>query len=232
MLGKENGPPKASGRRAAKPASSEKKLRETVNPGPPADSTHGQSEPPKTMPTCLDQKSGLFHSQHFWLSLNYEFRRMERAEKPLGLIVLKFAKPKDSDFIALAAFLKNATRPLDLAARLTGGEVAILIPEADRDRAVRLLELLGREYEPGGKLAGPMVLFGAAMARPFQGGGSDDLVNKARDSLGLAQEVAQRIISGTNPWTDVDTALAGPERDSLFNGFGILSLVVNSGRRP
>jgi GGDEF domain-containing protein len=182
--------------------------------------------------TCLDQKSGLFHSQHFWLSLNHEFKRMERTEKPLGLIVMKLSKAQDRDFYNLAAHLKMVLRPLDLAARLMGGEVAILIPEADRDRAARLVKSLGREYEPGGKLTGPSVLFGAAMARSFQGGTPDELVQKARDHLGPAPDVSKMVISGENPWIEVDTALAGAERDSLFNGFGSLSLVVGSGRRP
>jgi hypothetical protein len=181
------------------------------------------------MATCLDRKSGLYHLQHFSLSLNYEFKRMERTEKPLGLVILRFTKPRDDDFLRLAGFLKSVLRPLDLAANLSGGEVAILIPEADRDRAVRLLTALGQEYEPNGQLSGPEVIFGAALARPYQGWGPDDLVLKARENTGPALEVAQKVLSGSSPWTEPDTALAGPERDSLFNGFGSLS--NSAGRR-
>jgi GGDEF domain-containing protein len=179
--------------------------------------------------TCLDQNSGLYHPQHFQLSLSYEFNRMERTEKPLGLIILRLCKAEVSDFRKLAAFLKSALKPLDLAARLNDEEVAVLIPEADRDRAVRLIEVLGQEYATAGKLCGPRVVFGAALARPYQGGKPDELVQKARENVGPANEVAQKVISGSSPWAEVETALAGPERDSLFNGFG--SLALSPGRR-
>jgi hypothetical protein len=200
--------------------------------------------------TCLDQKSGLYHPQHFFLSLNYEFNRMERTEKPLGLIILQLSEAKETDFQKLGSYLKSNLRPLDLAANLgpldsaaklgqagevaklgQAGEVAILIPEADRDRAVRLIKALGQEYLPGGKLSGPKVIFGAALARPYQGWRPDDLVQKARENSGPALEAAEKVISGASPWTEVDTALAGPERDSLFSGFGSLSVAPSPGRR-
>jgi GGDEF domain-containing protein len=181
--------------------------------------------------TCLDPASGLYHPQHFRLSLGYEFSRMERAEKPLGLIVLRLSGASDDDYANLSRYLKSALRPLDLAARLEGGEVGVLIPEADRDRAARLLKALGLEYGPEGCLVGPAAVFGAALARPFEGGGPDDLLKKAMDSMGPARDVAQKVLSGSSPWAEVDTALAGPERDSLFNGFGTLSLVLSQGRR-
>jgi GGDEF domain-containing protein len=181
--------------------------------------------------TCLDPASGLYHPQHFRLSLDYEHSRMERAEKPLGLIILRLPGAGDEAFAALSGFLKGALGPLDLAARLGGPEVGILIPEAGRDRAARLLTALGQEYGPGGRLAGPAAIFGAALARPFQGGGPDDLLRKARDSMGPAQEAARKVLSGSGPWAEADTALAGPERDSLFNGFGTLALVLNPGGR-
>jgi GGDEF domain-containing protein len=183
------------------------------------------------MPTCLDQTSGLYHFQHFELSLKYEHARMLRTEKPLGLIVLRFSEARDIDFHNLALFLKCSLRPLDLAARLASDEVAILIPEADKDRAVRLLKVLGQEYAPGGDLEGPTVAFGAALARPYQGDFPNDLVQKARENLGQALEVAQKVISGSSPWIEVDTALAAPERDSLYNGFGSLPLALSLGRK-
>lgn len=180
--------------------------------------------------TCVDVSSGLYHPQHFELSLNYEFNRMERTEKPLGLIMLRLADPADRDLQNLSRFLKGSLRPLDLAARLPAGEVAVLIPEADKDRASRLLSALGRAYAPGGVLSGPGVVFGAAVARPCQGGGPLDLVLRARTNVGSAEEVAAKIQAGSSPWTEVDTALDKNERDSLFDGFGSLSL-AGAGRK-
>ncbi|MDR2368630.1 MAG: GGDEF domain-containing protein [Deltaproteobacteria bacterium] len=229
MSGKEKAKPRKNAPKAENPPA-----KNPLGPKRPRPALAGRptdaAAPLAPMATCLDQKSGLYHSQHFELTLGNEFRRMERTDKPLGLILVRFSGAKDADYQNLAAYLKNSLRPLDLAARLTGGEVAILIPEADRDRAVKFLTALGREYGPNGKLSGPPVAFGASLARPFQAGGPDELVQAARDNVGPAQEVAQRLLSGASPWNEVDTALAGPERDSLFNGFGSLSLAA--GRRP
>jgi GGDEF domain-containing protein len=245
---------KASGKKTTKPAKLEREVKpaqpvklerevKPVKPVKPAKSVKSEREAkPKRASkpletevdrlklTCIDERSGLYHGQHFQLSLTNEFRRMERAEKPLGLIVVRISQAKDEDFHQLSTYLKSVLRPIDLAARLTGGEVAILIPEADRDRAVKLLKTLGREYEASGKLAGPEVVFGASLARPFQGGGPDELVQRAREHFGSAAEAAQNVLSGSNPWFEVDTAVAGPERDSLYSGFGSLSRDVSAGR--
>jgi GGDEF domain-containing protein len=178
--------------------------------------------------TCLDQASGLYHPQHFELSLKYEFSRMERTEKPLGLILLRLDQPTDTDLQNLSHFLLGSLRPLDLAARLPAGEVVVLIPEADRNRATRLLLAIGQAYAPGGFLHGPVVVFGAAIARPYQSGGPFDLVVRARNNVGTAEEVAAKILAGSSPWREVNTALDKNERDSLFDGFGSLSLAGSS----
>jgi hypothetical protein len=165
----------------------------------------------------------LYHPQHFNLSLSYEFSRMERTEKPLGLILVRYREPENSVLQKLAVFLRGALRPLDLAARLSEEEVAILIPEADKDKALRLLAALGREFGPKGSLCGPAVVFGAALAKPYQGGGPEDLVRRARENPGDAEAAAARISAVSSPWSEADTALAGEERDSLFSGFAALT---------
>jgi GGDEF domain-containing protein len=236
MAGKDSGEVKKRDGRLPAAAPPERPPRVKKTPRPKAMDAGCDCARPDSalaLATCLDQRSGLYHPQHFQLSLNYEFNRMQRTEKPLGLIIVRLSQAGDDDFRRLGGFLKSVLRPLDLAARLDGGEVAILAPEADRDQAVKLIQAFARELEPGGRLSSLKAVFGAALARPYQGGRSEDLVQKARDNIGPASEAAEKVVSGANPWTEVDTALAGPERDSLFDGFGSLSLILGAiGRRP
>jgi GGDEF domain-containing protein len=202
-----------------------------------------KSEPGKPKPeyspkaaTCLDIVSGLYHPEHFELSLSYEFSRMERTEKPLGLVLVRLGEAAEDclkAFKVMGSFIKSALRPLDLAARLGEREVAILMPEAQRDRAVRLLLALGREFEANPLFSGAS--FGASLARPYEGAGPADLLRRAGQNTGSAQQVAKKLLSGASPWAEIDTALIADEKDSLFDGFSVLSAPLpprTSVRRP
>jgi GGDEF domain-containing protein len=175
-----------------------------------------------TAATCVDAVSGLYHPEHFRLTLNYEFGRMDRTEKPLGLVLVCHDPAEPAVLKALGALLKRALRPLDLAARLGEGEVAILMPEAQRDRAVHLLIALGKELN-NAEFGGLSASFGAAIARPYQGLNPEELLRRARENTGSASEVAQKLLSGASPWAEIDTALDIGEKESLFDGFSVLS---------
>jgi GGDEF domain-containing protein len=171
----------------------------------------------------LDVASGLYHAEHFKLTVVYEMSRMERTEKPVGMVVVHLDKHTDEIFKALGAFLKSALRPLDLAAKLGGGQVAVLMPEADRDRGVQLVLALGREFENNRIFSDVCAKFGASIARPFDGTDAQELLRRSRDNPLPACLAAQKLLSGASPWAEVDTALAVGEKDSLFDGFSVLS---------
>ncbi|MDR1545585.1 MAG: hypothetical protein LBU12_02485 [Deltaproteobacteria bacterium] len=172
---------------------------------------------------CLDQATGLYHPEHFRITFLNELKRMDRTERPLGLIVAQLGQPAPEALKALGSFFKKTLRPLDQAAHLKDGEVAILLPETDRDQALALIESLGLEFEFNPLLQGRLVGLGAALARPYEDRAPEDLFVNARESLGPAAEAAARILSGAGPWAEADTALAAEEKDSLFLGFSRLS---------
>ncbi|MDR2442952.1 MAG: GGDEF domain-containing protein [Deltaproteobacteria bacterium] len=174
--------------------------------------------------TCVDAKSGLYNRQHFEFSLDYEFSRMERTDKPLGLIVVRL--PEGSDQIQkIGAFLKTNLRPLDLASKLSDAEVSILLPEADGERAVHLLMALAKEFGDGGPL-NSSIGYSGALAKPYAEWTPEKLLNFAREGFDSAKVVIKKILSGSNPWAEANTALASDEKESLFEGF--TSLVSSS----
>ncbi|MDR1655981.1 MAG: diguanylate cyclase [Deltaproteobacteria bacterium] len=204
---------------------SPKSVKQAANSGP------GRITSAVQTATCVDLASGLYHRQHFQLSLDYEFNRMVRTEKPLGLIVVRLPAENDQNIKPMASFLKNALRPLDLAAKLSDREIVILIPEADRDRALRLLSALAEEFGDGGQ-ENTSLSYSGALARPYEDWTPETLLSRARDGFDSASAVTRRMLSAAGPWTEVSTALASAEKDSLFDGFSSLAHSGSNTARP
>ena len=183
------------------------------------------------VPSCLDPSSGLYHLQHFRLSLAYEINRMYRADKPLGLVVIKIPAAESISIKSVASFLRRALRPLDTPAKIGDRELAALLPEADRDQATRLISALAEKFGDGAP-TGATISYGGALARPWEEWTPAKLLSKARSSMDSASVIIARMLGGARPWAEVDTALAAAEKDSLFDGFSILAgqIGVRSGR--
>ncbi|MDR3205322.1 MAG: hypothetical protein LBV23_11395 [Deltaproteobacteria bacterium] len=176
--------------------------------------------------TCLDLASGLYHPEHFSLTLRSELSRMERTEKPLGLMIIKLSDPAPEHFKALGAFFHSLLSPLDLAARLSLDEAVVLLPEANRDRALRLIKALEEAFDsPEGPL-GEAHGFGMVLVRPFDGLGEEEILASARIKFRSASEVEAAMFQRGGPWAEVNTAVAAAERESLFSGFNSLSSFI------
>ena len=173
-------------------------------------------------PSCLDPASGLYHLQHFRLSLAYELKRMDRADKPLGLVLLRLPKGNSISMRTLGAFLKKALRPLDTPAKIGDREVAALLPEADRDRALRLITALAERFGDGGP-ENSSLAYGGALARPWEDWTPAKLIAKARNCMDSATTIIARMLGEAGPWAELNTALASAEKDSLFDGFSVLA---------
>jgi hypothetical protein len=147
---------------------------------------------------------------------------MDRADKPLGLIVIKLPESGPVSMKALASFLRKALRPLDTPAKIGDREVAALLPEADRDRALRLLTAAAEKFGDGGP-GGFSIAYGGALARPWEDWTPAKLLAKARGSMDSASAVIAKMLGRKGPWAEVNTALVAAEKDSLFDGFSILA---------
>jgi GGDEF domain-containing protein len=190
---------------------------------PDAAPSADKTQPAHAFPaaTCVDPLSGLYHRQHFQLSLAYELGRMNRTERPLGLVVVRPARSGARAVRAVANFLKTSLRPLDVAARLGEREIGVLLPEADRDRTARLLGALAARFGDGGPDGGGLA-YGGTLARPWEDWTPERLLARARDGLDAASVVIARTLDAAGPWAEANTALAGPERGALFDGFSSL----------
>jgi GGDEF domain-containing protein len=181
-------------------------------------------EPDRDAPaaTCLDPASGLYHRQHFQLSLTYELNRMERSEKPLGLVVIRLPEGGAKMMRPLGSFLKKALRSLDTPAQLGRLEAAALLPECDRGRVTRLLSTMAERYGDGGPNIS-VIAYGGALARSWEDWTAAKLLARARRDMNSASAVIARLLAGAGPWAEVTTAVVAAERDSLYEGFTSLA---------
>jgi hypothetical protein len=184
----------------------------------------------KNVATCLDLQSGLYHPEHFQLSLDHELTRLERFERPLGLVLVCLEKSgTDSDWAELGLFIKGFLRKLDVAARLSEKKMGILLPDASLERVARLLELLGQEFEEKETLSKLSPRFGVALVRPGEGNNASPevLLSQALENQGQAAEVVKQMLDINSPWVEADTVLIEAEKDSLFAGFCFLRQNLN-----
>jgi len=111
-----------------------------------------------------DHLTGLANRRHFMATLEREMERSTRYARPLSLIILDldhFKKVNDTHghaagdgvLRATAAVLRAACRDVDLAARLGGEELALLLPETSSEGAHILAERVREEIEIGRHLS-------------------------------------------------------------------------------
>jgi diguanylate cyclase (GGDEF)-like protein len=105
-----------------------------------------------------DSLTDLANRRHFEERLHEEVERAHRYERPLSLILLDLDHFKtvndtwghpagDRVLRATAGVLKSVLREMDLAGRLGGEELAVLLPETDEEGAQALADRLRREIK-------------------------------------------------------------------------------------
>lgn len=173
-------------------------------------------------PCCLDLESGLFTSAHFRSVLAQELARLDRWEKPLGLVLLEFSGLSGDAWRDLSRLMQNSLRRIDLAARLGRDQVAVLMPDADLPKLRRWLHGFLTEMERVEGLSLAPMGHGKAVARPWEGLGADDLLGMALEDMG--QDNLSNWESGEGDDSDggTATAIAADERNLLFAGFKTL----------
>ncbi|MDE2059156.1 MAG: sensor domain-containing diguanylate cyclase [candidate division NC10 bacterium] len=147
-----------------------------------------------------DELTDLFNHRQFYRQLDQEFRRTQRYDHPLSLIMLDIDLFKqyndlnghlagDEALRLIAARLKNSTRGVDTVARYGGDEFGIILPETDPRQAwvqaERIRSVVERDL-PGGQGTPERnrltVSLGVACLRPDMSK-VEDLVRVADEAL-------------------------------------------------
>lgn len=148
---------------------------------------------------ATDPLTGLANRRTLMSTLEREFRRSQRNQAPLALLMADLDHFKqvndryghqqgDQVLLALAELLRAHLRPYDLAARFGGEEFCLLLPETPLADAVSIGERLRRavaKQEFDGPLA-PLRLTVSLGAAVFPGpriGSGDDLLREADQAL-------------------------------------------------
>ena len=105
-----------------------------------------------------DQKTGLFNHHYFMAQFNNELQRANRYDRPLAIIMADLDLLRninntyghlagDEVLKGVADILKHTVREYDLVARFGGEEFAILMPEAEIDKAIERAEHIRKTIE-------------------------------------------------------------------------------------
>ncbi|HWM90507.1 MAG TPA: GGDEF domain-containing protein [Thermoanaerobaculia bacterium] len=148
--------------------------------------------------TIRDPLTGLFHRRYFEASLEREIHRMERRNRPLGIILMEvdgfqsFAEARgqgasEALLRMLGVLLNRRVRGGDVASRYDGGTFGLLLPEAPLEgvqtRAEQLRSAVREMREgEGGPLAGITLSLGVA-AFPDSGHSSEKLLRAVKAAL-------------------------------------------------
>jgi diguanylate cyclase (GGDEF)-like protein/putative nucleotidyltransferase with HDIG domain len=108
--------------------------------------------------TETDQKTGLFNHNYFMEHLKNELNRANRYDRPLSIIMADLDLLRninntyghlagDEVLKGVADILKHSVREYDVVARFGGEEFAILLPEAETEKAIERAEFIRREIE-------------------------------------------------------------------------------------
>jgi diguanylate cyclase (GGDEF)-like protein len=99
----------------------------------------------------LDPLTRLYNSRTFFRRLSYELKRAKRYKRPLALLIMSIDRLGhyahdysvmivDDIFKAVAAFVKEAVRDVDIPARCGQDHFAVIFPETYASRAVQVGE--------------------------------------------------------------------------------------------
>ncbi|HLN49883.1 MAG TPA: diguanylate cyclase [Steroidobacteraceae bacterium] len=151
-----------------------------------------------------DGLTGLYNRRYFEDVLGRELHRAERSGKPISVIMIDIDNFKlfndkhghdAGDFVlsAVARAISNNIRPSDIACRYGGEEVAVVLPETNRecarDRAERMLRAFRdiNLVHAGQTLPAPTASFGVAVY-PEHGAKPAELLKAADQALYRAKQ--------------------------------------------
>lgn len=163
-----------------------------------------------------DPLTGLPNERMFRMTLQKEVRRSRRygpgfVVARIDLDDLEAANQRLGSFVVdallreAAMLIRNKVRDIDLAARLTGGEFGLVLPETDRlggfvvcDRIRREMETFFRQREAGGRPAD--ITASAGLAKyPEDGTGPEELWTRSGESLYIAKSRGKNTVSVFQP---------------------------------
>jgi len=160
--------------------------------------------------SIADGVTGLANQRYFTERLKQEFRRAQRYDDPLSLVMLKVDHFKqggddaaqalrDEVLAAIAAAIRDAVRETDFVARYDGEAFALLLPNTHLAGALTVaervsLDLHGLRFGPQ-KVLGVSASFGVSSFPGRAVTSAEALVATAREALGRATEAGRGRIS-------------------------------------
>lgn len=143
----------------------------------------------------------IYNRRYFQTKLDQEIKRSERYAHPLSLVMLDIDHFKkindvhghqigDNVLIVLASILKLNVRKIDVVARYGGEEIAVILPETDKDGAYIAAEKIRKKIEdhsfdiPGGEKFSVTASFGVSSLEMLSG----DDVNRIKQIIKLADD--------------------------------------------
>lgn len=120
--------------------------------------SHAQYQEHLEHMASTDGLTGLANHRTFWENLNKELSRSRRYETPLSLLMLEVDRFKrvndsfghltgDEALRDIARILNECCRTMDLAARIGGDEFALILPETDKEGALRVARRVARKID-------------------------------------------------------------------------------------
>jgi diguanylate cyclase (GGDEF)-like protein len=148
-----------------------------------------------------DPLTGVGNRRQFMKRLGAEFGRAERAQRPLGLLVVDIDRFKavndsyghqvgDAVLVAVARILVTAGRKYDTIARIGGEEFAIILPEVDTTRAIAVAERMRKRVEEAAgtpALASVTISIGVAHGPLSDKDDAEALMRRADENLYAAK---------------------------------------------
>lgn len=155
--------------------------------------------------SITDGLTGIYNHRHFYTRLDEEAKRAERYGHPLSVIISDIDHFKDyndahghpagdSVLKGVASCIKGNARGQDTVARYGGEEFSIILPETEKEAALKVAERIrgcvseqpfpNKETQPGGNLT---ISLGVATF-PLDAGDVNGLVEKADKALYRAKE--------------------------------------------
>lgn len=164
----------------------------------------------RTMPG-RDSLTGLPDAGAFHARLQEELARARRHGLPVSVLVIDLdhlaainerygRKAGDTVLAEAALVLKLALRETDIVARLGGDDYAIVLPETDRESAVRCADRVQRAIETHRfPRAGRISASAGVAASPGDGTEPLDLLSAAERAVGLAKKGGRRRVVAAAP---------------------------------
>jgi diguanylate cyclase (GGDEF)-like protein len=174
---------------------------------------------------CMtDSLTGLFNRRHFDAALTRELQLADRNGHPVALLLLDLDNFKhlndthghpagDATLAAVAAALRGRLRGYDIACRIGGDELAVIVPGAELPAASELAEQLRKTIEgmrviDGGQAIGPLSVSVGVAAYPVHGCDRESLLRSADQALYVAKRTGRDRVMSLPP---TGTSNRGPQ---------------------